>query len=233
VVASEPSGNSIQANGVAGSITLASLAITGPASLPSGTVGAAYGSLQFTATGGSGGYSFSATGLPAGMGVNSTTGVVSGTPAVGSHGNYNPQFKVTDSSSATAVLTRSLVINPGALAPPSLNLITPNPVPAINGNQTLTISGIGFQQGPGLKVHVSGGFVGDLTGSQVGFLSSGQLTITLNVGAVAGNWSVQVINPDGQSSNVVSFTATMQPVSRTLALPQFVAGGAWSTRLYF
>lgn len=233
MVASDPNGSSIPASGVAGAITLATLNITGPEPLPSGTVGVAYNPKQLTATGGSGGYTFSATGLPAGMGVHSTAGALGGTPAAGSQGVYNPQFRVTDSSSATTTWTQSLVINPGVLPPPSVNLITPNPVPGINADQMLTISGSGFQQGPGLKVHVSGGFVGDLSGSQVGFLSGGQLTITLNVGTVAATWNVQVINPDGQSSNVAAFVVTMQPVSRTLALPQLVAGGGWSTRLYF
>ena len=48
--------------------------------LPAGTVGTAYSGVTFTATGGTGtGYTWSATGLPAGLSL-STTGVLSGTP---------------------------------------------------------------------------------------------------------------------------------------------------------
>jgi len=84
------------------------LQISGPASLSSGTVGTAYTPVAFTATGGTGtGYMWSATGLPSGMSFSSA-GVLSGTP--GSSGNFNPQFKVTDSGSNTATKILSLTI---------------------------------------------------------------------------------------------------------------------------
>ncbi|WP_436500419.1 S8 family serine peptidase [Actinokineospora sp. HUAS TT18] len=57
-------------------------------------------SLQLSASGGSGGNRFSATGLPAGLSVNPTTGLISGTPTTWS--NYNPTVTVTDSSGARA-----------------------------------------------------------------------------------------------------------------------------------
>ncbi|MFC7616234.1 trypsin-like serine protease [Actinokineospora soli] len=57
-------------------------------------------SLQLAASGGSGGYRFSATGLPAGLTVNSSTGLISGTPTTWA--NYNPRVTVTDSSGASA-----------------------------------------------------------------------------------------------------------------------------------
>ena len=51
-------------------------------SLPYGTVGSGY-SAQLSASGGSGTYTWSATGLPAGLSVNDRTGVIGGTPTQG------------------------------------------------------------------------------------------------------------------------------------------------------
>jgi putative Ig domain-containing protein len=52
----------------------------------------------FTASGGRGSYSWSATGLPSGL-IISGAGALSGTPVSGSQGSYNPQFTERDSSS--------------------------------------------------------------------------------------------------------------------------------------
>jgi hypothetical protein len=88
----------------------AALQITGPASLPAGAVGVAYGPVTFGAAGGAGGYSWSATGLPNGLSL-SVGGVLSGAPAAGSQGSYNPQFTLTDSSHTTLSVTLPLPIN--------------------------------------------------------------------------------------------------------------------------
>lgn len=49
--------------------------------LPAATFGTAYVSPAFTASGGSGPYVFTATGLPSGLTINPSTGVISGTPS--------------------------------------------------------------------------------------------------------------------------------------------------------
>ncbi|GGS45233.1 trypsin-like serine protease [Actinokineospora fastidiosa] len=55
--------------------------------------------LQLVASGGSGGYRFTATGLPAGLSLNSSTGLISGTPTTWA--NYHPRVTVTDSAGAS------------------------------------------------------------------------------------------------------------------------------------
>jgi uncharacterized protein (TIGR03437 family) len=97
------------------------LTLTGPASLPNGTVGAAYPGATVGGSGGSGVYTFSATGLPSGLIIGSTTGAISGTPAAGTAGTDTVVVTVTDSSSNTATKTYTLTINPG---PSSLPIIT-------------------------------------------------------------------------------------------------------------
>src|SRR5450432_2608811 len=66
------------------------LAITSPGSpLPSATVGVAYAPVTFLASGGTGGYTWSQTGLPATTGMAlSSGGALSGTPVIGSEGPY-------------------------------------------------------------------------------------------------------------------------------------------------
>jgi hypothetical protein len=87
--------------------------------------------------------------------------------------------------------------------------MSPNPVPGAAANQTVGVFGLGFVNGSGLKVRVTypGGQT-DLQGSQVSFISSTQVNILINVGASAANWTAQAINPDGQGSNVFSFSVT-------------------------
>src|ERR1019366_7192677 len=83
------------------------------ASLPVGTVGAAY-SQALGATGGSPPYSWAvASGtLPAGLSL-AAGGTISGTP--GAAGPSNFTVRVTDSASASATAALSLTINPPAL----------------------------------------------------------------------------------------------------------------------
>lgn len=98
----------------------ATIAIVAPAavsittaSLPAATAGAAY-SASLTVTGGIGPFTWSASGLPAGLAINPSTGAISGTPSAG--GTANVSVTVNDSSSPALTTTKtfSLTVN-GAL----------------------------------------------------------------------------------------------------------------------
>ncbi len=69
--------------------------------LPNATEGLVY-STAVTATGGSTPYSWGATGLPSGISINSSTGLISGTPSVGTYGNHSVVVSVTDSTSPSS-----------------------------------------------------------------------------------------------------------------------------------
>ena len=86
------------------------LAVSNPPSLPAGTTGAIYASTTLAATGGSGFYSWAASGLPNGLNLDSNSGVLSGIPASTSAGSYNVQVTVTDSALATATRGYGLTI---------------------------------------------------------------------------------------------------------------------------
>ena len=87
------------------------LRFVGPLSLAAGTVGVAYSPVTFVASGGTG-YAWSATGLPPGMGIDSSTGVLGGTPTA--LGTFNAQFVVTDAASDSFSINLPLTINPVA-----------------------------------------------------------------------------------------------------------------------
>jgi hypothetical protein len=90
--------------------TGAPLAISGPASLPIGTVGMSY-TANMTATGGAGGYTWSATGLPNGLGLGMNTGAITGTPSTSTGSPFAVKVTVTDANSATASMNYGLIVN--------------------------------------------------------------------------------------------------------------------------
>ena len=103
---------------------LAPMSVT-TASLTAGTVGALY-SLSMAATGGSGTYTWTATGVPSGLTL-STAGLLSGTPAAA--GTSTISFTATDTSTParTATRTMSLVVSAAlSVTTTSLNSATAN-----------------------------------------------------------------------------------------------------------
>jgi FtsP/CotA-like multicopper oxidase with cupredoxin domain len=102
---------------------LLTLALT-TTSLPNGGVNAAYNQTA-AATGGIPPYTWSATGLPTGLSINTATGVISGTPAPGAipagatFATFPVSVTATDSATATANSTLDLRINQTAPAAPA------------------------------------------------------------------------------------------------------------------
>jgi len=90
--------------------------------------------------------------------------------------------------------------------PPSIAYISPNPVPA-GSAESILIHGSNFQTGGTLHFTwtVDGG--GSDNRTDYDFVDSSDLIISINTGTVASTgWTVQMINPDGQSSSVFPFS---------------------------
>jgi subtilase family serine protease len=112
------------------------------------------------------------------------------------------------------------VVNPSGLAsnsanlqvvappvPPAIASLAPNPMTRSAAAQTLTVNGSGFQPGTGLRVVLTAnGASLTLQGTAIQSASASQIRVTVNVGNVARNWTVQVVNPNGIASNSVTLT---------------------------
>jgi subtilisin family serine protease len=89
-----------------------------------GTVGTAT-SLQMSASGGTPPYTWSATGLPAGLSINSSSGLISGTPTTA--GTFSVTVTAKDTANATGSTTFTWTINPlgGGCSSPGQKLGNP------------------------------------------------------------------------------------------------------------
>jgi len=117
-------------------ISIASiLTVTTTSPLPNGAVGVAY-SQQLQATGGTAPYSWSATGLPANLALDSKTGIISGAPTAG--GTSTISVTVTDAANITATASLSLTVGTFTISPSTLpNGVVGIPYPATS----LTVAG--------------------------------------------------------------------------------------------
>jgi len=231
---------------------VAALTITGPSSLSGGTVGSAYGPVTFAATGGTGGYSWSAGGLPSGLGF-STAGVLSGTPTTA--GNYSSTFTVQDSSGTTKSVALALTISfpPITISPTSLPQATEGVAYAAVNFVAVGGSGTGYVWT--VSGQPSGLGIGASTGVFKGTPAVGTSTsspYTVNVGVTDSNGSANsiqiqlvVVQPAATgitlSNNSLSFSYIQggtQPVAQSFGvlgtggLAKYnvtTSGGSWLT----
>ncbi|TPW00594.1 MAG: outer membrane autotransporter barrel domain-containing protein, partial [bacterium] len=139
----------------AGSATVnTAVAITGPSTLPDGVVGSSYAGATFTASGGSGAYTFTATGNLAGLAV-STLGVLSGTPTTA--GSFVITVTATDSNGGTdsesyvLVVESAVAITTASLPAPTVGSVYLQLLAASGGSGSYTFSATGTLP-PGLTL---------------------------------------------------------------------------------
>jgi hypothetical protein len=174
-----------------------SVTVTNPGN-QTGTVGTAI-SLQMSASGGSAPYTWSATGLPAGLSINASTGLISGTPTTAA--TYSATVTAKDTTNATGSASFSWTIS-------------------TSGGGTFTVTNPGNQTGyvgdsASLRISASGGtgpYTWAATGLPPGLAISGTTANGRITGTYtnAGSYHVTVTATDSNSATgSTSFTWTV------------------------
>ncbi|HVZ83422.1 MAG TPA: Ig domain-containing protein [Terracidiphilus sp.] len=109
--------------------------------LPDAIVGSPY-TANIGISGGTGPFTYAASGLPTGLAINATTGALTGTPVQSDIGTAQVTFTVTDSGTPTpqkATATISITTHPGALS--ITNTALPAATVGVTYNTTITATG--------------------------------------------------------------------------------------------
>lgn len=201
--------------------------ITGPATLPSATVGAPY-STTVTAVLGTVPYSWTATGLPAGLSVNSSTGVISGTPTSGANigSPYKFSATVTDANSAKATGSYNLTVSPAVGLTISPNGSLPGVTASTPYSTTLTVTG-----GTAPYSFSASGLP---TGLSIGNASTGpSATISGTTTAIGNDTVVVKVSDTSGLSGTATLNVTVYPLPlispASGALPPAIVGSPYSS----
>jgi hypothetical protein len=193
-----------------------------PSTLPLGSIGTAY-SQTLTASGGTASYTFAVSSgtLPAGLSLNSSTGVISGTPTTSNASGVSLTFRATDANGCTGTRTATLIICPViTLTPATL------PAPTVGTAYSQTLAGSGGASAYTFSL-ASGTLPTWATLSPSGVLSGTPTSTT------AATFTVRATDANG-CSGTLSYTVT--PVCPTItitpaSLAQGTVGTAYSQTL--
>ena len=216
------------------------LNITTAASAPTGIVGVPYTPIAlFTASGGVSPYTWSATDLPAGLSIDKSTGVISGTPTAS--GEFLVTVTVTDSLNNSVFALSPLTVTPPApianLSPTSLTF-GPQASGTASAAQTVTLSNTGSAllnlSGTGLGISISGANATDFTqtspscGTSVAAGGNCAISVTFTPSLSAGSETAELNvadNASGTPQQVQLSGFALPPPSVSCTIPTITLSG--------
>jgi len=188
-------------------------------SLPTGTVGVPY-SATLAATGGTAPYinwTVASGSLPPGLNLNSSIGVISGTPSSSAGTPFSFSITVKDSKGQiSSAQSLSISIAQGS---PIISGLTPSSNTAGGPEFTLSVGGSGFLSGSTVEWNGSA--------LPTSYVSGNQLTASVapSLIAIPGTASVTVANPGGIVSRSLIFTINAPTPSISSLSPSSVTAG--------
>ncbi len=162
----------------------------GPAVLPGGQIGVVYAPTTLVATGGTAPYSWSATGLPAGIALDAAAGGLSGGPTIA--GTFNVIVTVLDATSAATSVNYTITVNP------VLAIAAPATLPTGQVGVTFASTMIGPSGGTAPFAWTAAGLPAGLTvAAATGVVSGspaapGQFTVSATVTDAVGATAVRI-----------------------------------------
>ncbi|MHC1763595.1 MAG: M23 family metallopeptidase [Verrucomicrobiia bacterium] len=108
---------------------------------------------------------------------------------------------------------------PSSQPAPTITGVNPNPVTGSSKQQTITIGGANFMKQPTLTLTWTGQPGYTVPDSQVTFVNSTQLQMSITTATTPDAWTVKVTNPDGQSSGQFQFQVLAPPLEPFLIFP--------------
>ena len=188
----------------------AGVLITPPSPLPSGQIGVPF-STQMTVTGGTGPYTWTATGLPPGLSMAASTGIISGTPQ--QTGTFTLSVSAKDSTGAGATQSYTLVIATGNLTITTASL----PNGAIGSSYSATVQTAGSS---GAVTFTATGLPGGVSLTPAGALSG--------TPSAAGTYTIAVTATDAQGQKATA-TFTITIAGKLVVTPATISNAVLGT----
>ena len=184
---------------------------------PNGTVSSAY-TYTFAATGSPNFYEVASGSLPAGLSLDSTTGVLSGTPTTATSYTFTIQVTNLVSDAVVTGSSNTVTISAAATSPPN----SPATVVATAGDGQATVNVIGSGSGdPATQFNVTGTPGGNCTISTVtGSPPTGSCTITALANGTSYIFSATAQNSAGTNLTGTSATAVTPLGTQTITYTQ-------------